>query len=95
MVDVQTCAVRQDSSSRGGKGQLLGGRPGHALGSAGRSKMVGIVGQERRIGSRTRHTHTTQIVERILPRVVPAHDTRTLGGRARAADLTVGGDHLR
>ena len=57
--------------------------------------MVGVIGEQRRVRCGAGHTHATQIVEGVLPRVIPAHDTGALGGCAEAADVAVGGHDLR
>ena len=95
VVDVQACAIREDGGRRCREGEFFGGRPSDALRATGRCEVVRIVSEQRRVCRSTRHAHTTQIVERVLPRVVPADDARTLGRRALAADLAVRGDDFR
>ena len=95
VVDVQACAIREDGGRRRWKGEFFGGRPRDALRTTGRCEVVRIVSKKRWVSSRTRHPHAAQIVERVLPRVVPADDARTLGRRALSANLPVRGDNLR
>ena len=92
VVDVQARAVGEHSGRRCRQGKLLGRGACDALGAARRREVVRIVREERRVDGRARHAHAAQVIERILARVVPAHDTRPLGRSPGARDLPVGGD---
>ena len=95
MVDVQARTVRQDGGSSSRKRQLLSSGTSNALRASRWCEVVRVVSEKRGINGRTRHTHAAQIVEGILTRIVPPHNTCALGGSARAADLTVGRHDLR
>ena len=95
VIDVQACAIREDRGRRRREGEFFGGRPRDALRTTGRCEVVRIVSEQRRVCRSTGHAHAAQVVERVLPRVVPADDARALGRSSLAADLAVRGHDRR